>query len=324
MTNKKEKILVTGSAGFIGMSLCQKLLRSDYPVFGVDNLNSYYDPLLKKNRIKELAKFKNFMFEKIDISNLVELKKIFKKFKPDKVVNLAAQAGVVYSLENPQAYIKSNIDGFLNVLECCKEFHIKGLVYASSSSVYGASEKIPFSIEDDNTNAPISIYAVTKKTNELMAHSYNYLYNLHTTGLRFFTVYGPWGRPDMAMYKFVDRILKDKEIDVYNHGLMERDFTYIDDIVNGIVSAVEKNYFNEIFNLGNSKTEKLMDLIKIIEINLNKAAKINFMDIQLGEIKKTLSDIDSSKKKLSFSPQTSLNEGVSKFVYWFKNYHKLS
>ena len=323
MTNKKEKILVTGSAGFIGMSLCQKLLRSDYPVFGVDNLNSYYDPLLKKNRLKELAKFKNFMFEKIDISNLAELKKIFKEFKPDKVVNLAAQAGVVYSLENPQSYIKSNIDGFLNILECCKEFHVKGLVYASSSSVYGASEKIPFSIEDSNTNIPISIYAVTKKTNELMAYSYNHLYNLHITGLRFFTVYGPWGRPDMAIYKFVDRILKGKEIDVYNHGLMERDFTYIDDIVDGILAAVEKNYFNEIFNLGNSKTEKLMDLIKIIEINLNKAAKINFMDIQLGEIKKTLSDIDYSKKKLSFSPQTSLNEGVSKFLKWFKKYHNL-
>lgn len=324
MTNKKEKILITGSAGFIGMSLCQKLLRSDYPVFGVDNLNSYYDPLLKKNRLKELAKFKNFMFEKVDILNLAELKKIFKEFKPDKVVNLAAQAGVVYSLENPHSYIKSNIDGFLNILECCKEFHVKGLVYASSSSVYGASEKIPFSIEDNNTNIPISIYAVTKKTNELMAYSYNHLYNLHTTGLRFFTVYGPWGRPDMAIYKFVDRILKGKEIDVYNHGLMERDFTYIDDIVDGILAAVEKNYFNEIFNLGNSKTEKLMDLIKIIEINLNKAAKINFMDIQLGEIKKTFADIGSSKKKLSFSPQTSLNEGVSKFIYWFKNYHKLS
>ena len=323
MTNKKEKILVTGSAGFIGMNLCQKLLRSDYPVFGVDNLNNYYDPLLKKNRLKELAKFKNYMFEKIDISNLEELRKIFKKFKPDKVVNLAAYAGVLYSLENPRSYIKSNIDGFLNILECCKEFHVKGLVYASSSSVYGASEKTPFSIEDNNTNTPISIYAVTKKTNELMAYSYNYLYNLNTTGLRFFTVYGPWGRPDMAMYKFVDRILKGKEIDVYNHGLMERDFTYIDDIVDGILAAVEKNYFNEIFNLGNSKTEKLMDLIKIIEMNLNKAAKINFMDIQLGEIKKTLSDIDSSKEKLSFSPQTSLNEGVSKFIYWFKNYHKL-
>ena len=323
MTNKKEKILITGSAGFIGMSLCQKLLRSDYPVFGVDNLNSYYDPLLKKNRLKELAKFKNFMFEKIDISNLAELKKIFKEFKPDKVVNLAAQAGVSYSLENPQSYIKSNIDGFLNILECCKEFHVKGLVYASSSSVYGASEKIPFSIEDNNTNLPISIYAVTKKTNELMAYSYNHLYNLHTTGLRFFTVYGPWGRPDMAIYKFVDRILKGKEIDVYNHGLMERDFTYIDDIVDGILAAVEKNYFNEIFNLGNSKTEKLMDLIKIIEINLNKAAKINFMDIQLGEIKKTFADIGSSKKKLSFSPQTSLNEGVSKFINWFKKYHEI-
>jgi len=323
MTNKKEKILITGSAGFIGMSLCQKLLRSDYPVFGVDNLNSYYDPLLKKNRLKELAKFKNFMFEKIDISNLAELKKIFKEFKPDKVVNLAAQAGVSYSLENPQSYIKSNIDGFLNILECCKEFHVKGLVYASSSSVYGASEKIPFSIEDNNTNIPISIYAVTKKTNELMAYSYNHLYNLHTTGLRFFTVYGPWGRPDMAIYKFVDRILKGKEIDVYNHGLMERDFTYIDDIVDGILAAVEKNYFNEIFNLGNSKTEKLMDLIKIIEINLNKAAKINFMDIQLGEIKKTFADIGSSKKKLSFSPQTSLNEGVSKFINWFKKYHEI-
>jgi len=227
-----QRILVTGSAGFIGYHLSKSLLEDGFQVHGIDNLNDYYDPTLKQARLDQLTPYDNFTFTKSDISDLDLLTKIFQSFKPHKVVNLAAQAGVRYSLENPHAYIESNIVGFMNILECCRYNDVEGLIYASSSSVYGGNEKIPFSV-DDPVDKPISIYAATKKANELMAHTYSHLYGLHTTGLRFFTVYGPWGRPDMAMFLFTDKILRDEPIQVFNHGNMKRDFTYIDDIIVG-------------------------------------------------------------------------------------------
>ncbi len=315
-----SKILVTGCAGFIGMHLCESLLEDDFQIMGLDNLNSYYDINLKKDRLERLRKFKNFTFNHIDITDHNGLEKIFKNFKPSKVVNLAAQAGVRYSLDNPHAYIESNITGFLNILEMCKTFSITGLIYASSSSVYGGNQKIPFSISDRVDN-PISIYAVTKKANELMANAYHNLYDLNSTGLRFFTVYGPWGRPDMAMYIFAKNIMENKEIPVFNFGKMKRDFTYIDDIISGVRSSIEKNYSNEIFNLGNNKIENLMDVIKLIEKSLSKKAKINFMEIQAGDVKSTFADINNSKVKLDYSPSIPIVEGIPKFIKWFNSYY---
>ena len=315
-----EKILITGCSGFIGMHLCESLLMEGFQIIGIDNMNDYYDVRLKESRLKKLTKYRNFNFEKVDISTFHELKDIFRSFKPKKVVNLAAQAGVRYSLKNPQAYINSNVMGFMNVLECCRKFQVEGLTYASSSSVYGGNEKIPFSITDE-VNKPISIYAASKKANELMAYSYNHLYGLHSTGLRFFTVYGPWGRPDMAMYIFLKKIKNDEQIEVFNHGNMQRDFTYIDDIISGIKSSIEKNYPFEIFNLGNNVSEDLMDMIAIIENYLNKKAKIQYLDIQLGDVKKTFADIEHSKTKLGYDPKTSINEGIIKFIKWYENYN---
>ena len=315
-----EKILVTGSSGFIGMHLCEALLKDGIQILGIDNMNDYYDISLKESRLKNLEKYANFDFEKADISNYNKLKEIFENFKPNKVVNLAAQAGVRYSLENPQAYINSNVMGFMNILECCRAYQIDGLIYASSSSVYGGNEKIPFSIDDD-VNKPISIYAVSKKSNELMAHAYNHLYGLHSTGLRFFTVYGPWGRPDMAMYIFLNKINNDQQIQVFNHGKMQRDFTYIDDIISGIISSIEKNYSCEIFNLGNNNSENLMDMIAVIENYLNKKAKIRYLGMQPGDVKKTFADIKYSKSKLGYSPKTSINEGIIKFIDWYNDYN---
>jgi len=315
-----EKILVTGSSGFIGMHLCENLLKDGIQILGIDNMNDYYDISLKESRLKKLEKYENFDFEKADISNYNKLKEIFGNFKPNKVVNLAAQAGVRYSLENPQAYINSNVMGFMNILECCRTYQIEGLIYASSSSVYGGNEKIPFSIDDD-VNKPISIYAASKKSNELMAYTYNHLYGLHSTGLRFFTVYGPWGRPDMAMYIFLNKINNGQEIQVFNHGKMQRDFTYIDDIISGIISSIEKNYSCEIFNLGNNNSENLMDMIAVIEKHLNRKAKIRFLGMQPGDVKKTYADIEHSKNKLGYSPKTSINEGVIKFINWYNHYN---
>ena len=318
---KKEKVLVTGCSGFIGMHLCISLLKEDYQVMGLDNMNDYYDVQLKKDRLKNLTNFKNFQFEKIDISDSKTLNSIFSSYKPEKVVNLAAQAGVRHSLEKPREYISSNISGFMNILECVRHNRVKCLVYASSSSVYGNNKKTPFSVFD-TVNKPSSIYGVTKRTNELMAQTYSHLYNIKTTGLRFFTVYGPWGRPDMAMYTFTDKIIQNKEIEVYNNGDMYRDFTYIDDIINGIRASLEKGYTSEIFNLGNNKSEKLTDLIKIIENKLERKAKIKFSDIPLGDIKKTYSDIAYSQKKLGFNPSTSILNGVPRFIDWFIDYKK--
>ena len=320
--NEKEKIIVTGSAGFIGMHLSERLLNLGYNVLGIDNLNDYYDPCLKKNRLNLLKLKKNFSFEKIDISELDNLDKVFKKFKPDKIVNLAAQAGVRYSIENPHAYISSNIQGFMNILECSKNHNVKGVIYASSSSVYGANKKLPFSVFD-SVSKPMSIYAATKRANELMAHSYSSLYNLHTTGLRFFTVYGPWGRPDMAVYIFADKIMKNKTISVFNHGKMKRDFTYIDDIVDGILESINRNYFCEIFNLGNSKSENLLEVIHYIENCLGSKANIEYLDIQPGDVKNTSADILYSNEKILFSPKTSIDVGIPKFIKWFKSYYKI-
>ena len=314
-----EKILVTGSSGFIGMHLCKSLLEDGYQVVGIDNMNDYYDPALKEARLKELYLYDNFKFVKADISDYPTVETAFKDFEPEKVVNLAAQAGVRYSLENPQAYIQSNVVGFMNILECCRHHQVKGLIYASSSSVYGGNEKIPFSI-DDSVDRPISIYAASKISNELMAHTYSHLYGLHTTGLRFFTVYGPWGRPDMAMYIFTEKISNDLPIPVFNYGKMQRDFTYIDDIIDGVKASIDKNFFCEIFNLGNNRCENLMDMIALIEQSLGKIVEMNLMDIQPGDVKKTFADIEYSRDKLGYEPTTSITEGIPVFIRWYRDY----
>ena len=312
-----EKILVTGSCGFIGMNLCLSLLKDGFQVLGLDDMNNYYDINIKKSRLKYLNSFKNYTFKKIDISDNKKLRNEFLKFKPEKVVNLAAQAGVRYSLKDPSRYVNSNIVGFMNLLECCRDFKIKGLIYASSSSVYGENKKKPFSVED-RVDKPISIYAVTKRTNELMAYSYSYLFNLKTTGLRFFTVYGPWGRPDMAMYIFANKISNNQPISVFNHGDMIRDFTYIDDIIDGIRAAIHENYKCEIFNLGNGSPINLMYMLELIQKYLNKKAIIEYKKNQLGDVRETVADITYSKKKLGYDPSTHITKGVKEFIKWFK------
>ncbi len=314
-----EKILITGSAGFIGMHLCKYLLNDGYDVLGIDNINNYYNSILKKNRLKVLRGYDNFEFIKADISDLRNLESIFNTYEPNKVVNLAAQAGVRYSLKNPHAYIQSNIVGFMNIAECCRKYAVNGLIYASSSSVYGLNDDIPFKVID-RVDKPISIYAVSKKTNEHIAHAYNHLYDLRSTGLRFFSVYGPWGRPDMAIYIFTDKIQKGQTINVFNHGNMYRDFTYIDDIIQGTVASIENNYKYELFNLGNNRCENIMELIELIEENLKIKAKIKFMDIQPGDVEKTFADIKYSKDMLGYEPHTSIHEGIPKFIDWYKSY----
>ena len=313
------KILVTGSAGFIGFHLSKSLLIDGYEVLGIDNVNDYYDPNLKWARLDILKKYKNFKFERIDISHRENLSAVFKEFAPTKVVNLAAQAGVRYSIENPYVYMQANLVGFLNIIELCRHNNVEGLIYASSSSVYGGNTKIPFSVEDRVDN-PISLYAATKKANELIANTYSHLYELPTTGLRFFTVYGPWGRPDMAMYLFTDKILKGIPIQVFNHGNMKRDFTYIDDIIAGTRSAIDKNYPCEIFNLGNHRSEELMDVVHLIEENLGKKAIIDFQPMQPGDVKESFADIDKSIEMLRYQPMTNVDSGIKKFVEWYKEY----
>ena len=259
-------------------------------------------------------------FNKVDISNRDSITKIFQNFKPNIVINLAAQAGVRYSLENPYAYMDSNLVGFLNIIELCRHNDVKGLVYASSSSVYGGNEKSPSSVKD-KTDKPLSLYGATKKSNELIAHSYSHLYDLHTTGLRYFTVYGPWGRPDMAMFIFAKKILEDKPITVFNNGNMKRDFTFIDDIIDGTRAAINKNYKFEVFNLGNHKSENLMDMIAFIEIALNKKAKINFEPMHPGDVKESFAEIEKSRNLLDFVPKTNISDGVNKFIKWYKDYY---
>ena len=325
------KILVTGAAGFIGFHLTMALLERGDKVIGIDNLNNYYDPALKQLRLDEIAKHSkssNFEFIKADIANRELMEELFASHKFDVVLNLAAQAGVRYSLENPHAYVDSNVVGFVNILEGCRHSKVKHLVYASSSSVYGMNVKQPFST-DDRVDYPISLYAATKKSNELMAHTYSHLYNIPTTGLRFFTVYGPYGRPDMAYYKFTKAILNGESIDVYNNGEMKRDFTYIDDIVEGVLrvldsvpmpqinteSAVTPPY--KLFNIGNNNPVMLSDFIAAIEKSCNKKAKKIFLPMQPGDVLNTFADIDDLVNEIGFRPSTSINSGIDKFVNWY-------
>jgi len=319
----EKKILVTGSAGFIGYHLCKSLLDDDYEILGIDNINDYYDSNLKLARLEQLKAYKNFKFEKVDIANRESLTKVFTDFNPKKVVNLAAQAGVRYGSENPYVYMESNLVGFLNIIELCRHNDVKSFIYASSSSVYGSNKKIPFSVED-RVDKPIALYGATKKANELIAYSYSDLYDLHTTGLRYFTVYGPFGRPDMAMFIFTKNILEGKPISVFNNGNMKRDFTYIDDIIKGTRAAIENNYKCQIFNLGNHKSEQLMDMIALIEKELGKKAKIDFQPMQPGDVKESFADISHSKKLLGFEPKTNLDIGIKKFINWYKNHYNVS
>ena len=317
-----KKFLITGCAGFIGMHLCKKLLKKDCQIIGLDNLNSYYSVKLKKKRLMELSSKPNFEFIKVNILNKKKIREIFKIFKPEIVVNLAAQAGVPYSLEDPESYIKTNIMGFFNILECCKDYGVDGLIYASSSSIYGGNIKTPFSIED-KADSQLSVYGASKKNNENLAYVYSNLYGLNITGLRFFTVYGPWGRPDMAMNIFADKIINNHPIPVFNYGNMKRDFTYIDDIINGIVLSIEKNYKSEIFNLGNNKSISLLEMIQLIELNLGKKAKLTMMKHQQGDVKITLADIQYSQKKLGYEPLIGIKEGIYNFIQWFKSYNRI-
>lgn len=316
------KILITGAAGFIGFHTCMKLLAKGDTVVGVDNFNDYYDPELKKARATQLkSEFETDIIE-ADISDYNEMKKIFQAHKFDKIFHSAAQAGVRYSIENPFAYEKSNILGTLNLLELCRHFGVKDFIFSSSSSVYGNNEKLPFS-EDDQVDYPISIYAATKKSNEEMCFTYSHLYGLNCTCLRFFTVYGPWGRPDMALFKFTKNILKGKPIEVYNHGEMARDFTYITDIVNGVESAIDNPFRYQIFNLGRGQPVRLTKFIEALENSLGVSAEKNMLPLQPGDAKETAADITKAKQKLGYQPEVTVKEGVDNFVKWYRNYYEV-
>lgn len=333
------KILITGAAGFIGFHLAKRFLDAGVAVFGLDNLNDYYSVQLKKDRLQILQQEKNFHFEPIDLADGEALNDYFKTNQFTHVVNLAAQAGVRYSLINPKSYIDSNIVGFANLLECCRHNGTRHLVYASSSSVYGLNTSMPFSVHD-NVDHPVSLYAASKKSNELMAHTYSYLYKLPTTGLRFFTVYGPWGRPDMALYLFTKAIGEGKPINVFNHGRMRRDFTYIDDIVEGvfrIVSHVPQGNSGwegnnpdpstspapyKLYNIGNNNTVELEQFITVLENALGKKAVRNYMDIQPGDVPATYANIDDLISDVGFKPSTSIEEGIEKFIVWYQDYYR--
>lgn len=333
-----RKLLVTGAAGFIGFHLCKRLLEQGDGVIGIDNINDYYDVNLKLSRLKQLEKNKNFKFTRMDIVERNAVNKLFLDNKFDIVVNLAAQAGVRFSLTNPHAYVDSNITGFLNILEGCRHNKVKHLVFASSSSVYGANTNMPFSIHQ-NVDHPMSLYGATKKANELMAHSYSSLYSLPCTGLRFFTVYGPWGRPDMALFLFTEAILKEKPIDVFNYGKMKRDFTYIDDIVEGVIRIIDKtpepnpdwNSDNpdsatsyapyKLYNIGNNNSVELNHFIEVLEACLEKKAKKNLLPMQMGDVPATYADVDDLIKDAGFKPATSIEDGIKKFVDWYKGYY---
>lgn len=335
MINKK--ILITGAAGFIGFHVAKKLLEEkEYiQVIGLDNMNDYYDPSLKLARLEILKKNDKFIFIEDDLANKIAIDHIFAEYKPSIVLNLAAQAGVRYSITNPQAYISSNIIGFFNILEACRnsqetENAVEHLVYASSSSVYGLNKNVPFSTKD-NVDSPVSLYAATKKSNELMAHAYTHLYKFPTTGLRFFTVYGPWGRPDMAYFKFTNKIYKDEPVDIYNNGDMWRDFTYIDDIVEGItkilVSPPKKNENGDkykVYNIGNNKPEKIMDYFKTLENALGVKMKKNFLPMQPGDVYRTYANVDDLINDFDFKPSTSIADGLNSFAKWYKEYYKIN
>ena len=332
------KILVTGAAGFIGFHLSKRLLGKGVQVVGLDNLNDYYDVNLKYDRLKQLGETPGFRFVKMDLADREGLAALFLEEGFDSVVNLAAQAGVRYSLENPYAYIDSNVSGFINILEGCRHNKIKHLVYASSSSVYGANTSMPFSVHD-NVDHPVSLYAATKKANELMAHTYSSLYRLPTTGLRFFTVYGPWGRPDMALFLFTKAILEGRTIDVFNYGKMQRDFTFVDDIVEGVVRVLERvpegdpawsggspdpgsSYAPyKIYNIGNNNPVELLRFIEVLEKALGLQAKKNLLPLQLGDVPATYADVDDLMRDVGFRPETSIEEGIAKFVKWYRAYY---
>ena len=328
-------ILITGAAGFIGFHLCNELMNNGYKVIGFDNLNDYYDVHLKNSRLGLLKKYNNFIFVKGDLSDKSTVDTVFEKYKPELVVNLAAQAGVRYSIDNPQVYIESNIVGFFNILEACRHSQVKHLIYASSSSVYGANTKIPFSTEDKVDN-PVSLYAATKKSNELMAHCYSKLYNIPSTGLRFFTVNGPFGRPDMAYFKFTNKLVKGEKIQLYNFGDMKRDFTYIDDIVAGVINVIknppqknENGVPYKVYNIGNHKPENLLNFVETLEqclINegiMIKPTEKEFLPMQSGDVYQTYADIDDLVKDFNFKPDTSLHEGLTKFVKWYKLFYNI-
>lgn len=333
------KILVTGAAGFIGFHTIKHLINKGHTIWGIDNINDYYDISLKQARLKEIGineitennrvisqLDRDFCFQKIDISDRIAMEKLFNEEKFDIVIHLAAQAGVRYSIENPHAYIDSNIVGFMNILEGCRHNFVKHLIYASSSSVYGMNAKVPFS-EDDRVDNPVSLYAATKKSNELMAHTYSHLYNLPTTGLRFFTVYGPWGRPDMAPMLFAKAIIEEKPINVFNNGNMKRDFTYIDDIVKGIIDLIDKipNSLNtppyQILNIGHSSPVDLMEFIKVLETKIGKKTNLIMQPMQLGDVKVTYADTTKLVKLINYRPQTDLENGIKNFVNWYKCYY---
>lgn len=349
------KILITGNAGFIGYHLVESLVQRKDQIIGLDSINDYYDVSVKYGRLKNCgfeksaieynqlvksSKYPNLSFIKLNLEDKDNIEKLFEREKFDKVINLAAQAGVRYSLVNPQAYIDSNIIGFLNILECCRNYSIKHLTYASSSSVYGLNEKQPFSTKD-NVDHPVSLYASSKKNNELMAHTYSHLFKIPTTGLRFFTVYGPWGRPDMALFIFTKAILENKPIDVYNYGKMMRDFTYISDIIQGIIKVHDnppegnKNWDPKnpdpssssapykIYNIGNSKPVELMSFVETIEEELGKKAKINLLPIQPGDVPATYADVTDLIENLNYQPQTSVREGIKNFINWYKEFYSI-
>ncbi len=317
------KFLVTGAAGFIGFHLSQKLLQENHQVIGVDNLNNYYDPKLKKARLEILKKFSHFSFYRLDIADLKEFNRVFVENQIDKVCHLAAQAGVRYSLDNPHVYEQSNMVGFLNLLELMRQHQIKDLVYASSSSVYGGIKETPFK-EEMVINQPVSLYAATKAANELYAYVYHHLYGFNTVGLRFFTVYGPWGRPDMALFLFTKAILEDEPIKVFNNGKMRRDFTYIDDIVNGVMAALDKvsTLGYETFNLGCASPVNLMDFITTIEEKLGQKAKKEFLPLQPGDVVNTYADVSRAKKTLNYQPKVKIKDGVGKFINWYREYYE--
>lgn len=313
-------ILITGTAGFIGFHVAHRLLKEGKDVAGLDIVNNYYDPSLKENRLAILRNFNNFRFYRMDLCDFDGMKSVFEKHDINRVCHLAAQAGVRYSITNPFAYQKSNSEGFLNIIELSKTYKIDNFVYASSSSVYGNNTKLPFS-ESDPVDHPISLYAATKRANELTAYCYSHLYKLPCSGLRFFTVYGPWGRPDMALFLFTKSILEGKPIKVFNNGKMMRNFTYIDDIVDGVIRVLENPIPYEIYNIGNNRAENLLDFIKEIEKNLGKKAEMEYLPMQPGDVPTTVADINKIKK-LGFEPSTNIDTGIKKVIYWYKDYYK--
>ncbi|OJV29896.1 MAG: hypothetical protein BGO32_12185 [Bacteroidetes bacterium 37-13] len=324
--SKVKNVLVTGAAGFIGSHCSKFLLEKNINVFGIDNLNDYYDVHLKEARLEQLKSFDNFKFTKVELNDFEKLKLLFETFKPEVVVHLAAQAGVRYSLQNPLTYADSNLSGFVNILECCRHYAVKHFVFASSSSVYGANAKVPFA-ESDTVDCPISLYAATKRANELMAYTYSHLFKIPSTALRFFSVYGEWGRPDMAYFKFTKAILNNQPIDVYAEGNLERDFTYVGDVVNAIYQILYvlpetiNNAPYKIYNVGNHEPCSVKYFIQVLEKLIGKQAVINYLPMQDGDVPKTYADISAIQKVINFTPETSLESGLQRFVDWYKNFY---